>query len=105
MLGDLEDTIEAIFDRESRKAIFVQATAVHISVTNGFLKVAPGISLGNLNAVLEYPETEESLKVAASVRSAVTFLIGKEVSSGWADSFWRQGRILTPCEVVDYGGT
>ena len=103
-LGDLEATIEAIFDRESRKAIFVQATAVHIYFTNGLLKVASGVSLGNLNAIMEYPETEESQRVAASVRSSVTFLIGKEIDSDWASSFWRQGRVLTPCEVVDYGG-
>ena len=99
---DLARAIHAIYDRESREAIFVQATTVNIYFTNDLLKVAPGLSLGNLNAVLEYPETEESLKVAASVRSAVTFLIGKEVISDWASSFWRRGRIITPCEVVDY---
>ena len=103
-LDDLKDAIDAILDRESREAIFVQATAVHIYFTNGLLQVAPGLSLGNLSAIERYPETELSLKVAASVRSTVTLIIGKEVSSEWVRSFWRQGRILTPCEVADYDG-
>ena len=103
-LGDLKEAIDAILDRESRPAMFVQATAVHIYFANGLLKVAPGVSLGNLPAIEEYPETEVSLRVAASVRSSVTFLVGKEVSSEWASSFWRQGRIITPCEVAGHGG-
>ena len=103
VLEDLKDTIEVILDRESREAVYVQATAVHVYFTNGLLTVAPGVGLANLNAIMEYPETEESQRVAASVRSTVTILIGKEVASDWAGSFWRQGRILSPCEVVDYG--
>ena len=103
-LEDLENAIHTIFDRESREATIVQATAVHIYFTNGLLKVASGTSLENLNTVLEYPGTEDSQRVAASVRAIITLLIGKEVNSDWASSFWRQGRTLTPCKVVNYGG-
>ena len=97
-LDDLKETIANIAGRQSPAAIFAQATVVYIFFTNKRLKVAPHVGLANLPAIEEYPRTEESQKVAASVRSAVTFLLSQDIPASWRNSFWNQGRSLGPCE-------
>ena len=99
-LDDLGETIVSINDREGYAGTFAQATVVCIYFANDQLKVFPNTGLSNFPAIEEYPMTEESLKVAASVRSAVTGLLAKGVSPDWRNSFWNQGRSLGPCEVA-----
>ena len=99
-LDSLKKTIADVTDRESVEGIFVQATVVYIHFINGKLTVPPGTGLANFPAIEDYPHTEESLRVAASVRSSVTFLLRPEVTSGWSKTFWRQGRTLEMCEVL-----
>ena len=98
-LEDLREAIDNISDRQSQPGIYAQAAVVYIFFVNGRLQVAPHVGLANLPAVEEYPNTEESLRVAASVRSAVTGLLTGDTSSDWRRSFWNQGRSLGPCEV------
>ena len=99
-LGDLRDTIGSISDRRSHAGIFAQATVVDISFINDKLRVPPGLTLSNLTPLEEYPMTDESQKVAAFVRSAVTGLLTQDIPSNWRNSFWNQGRSLGDCEVV-----
>ena len=44
--------------------------------------------------------TDESHRVAASVRSAVTFLLSQDIPTVWRNSFWNQGRSFGPCDVA-----
>jgi len=99
-LSDLTEVIASIGDRLSHAATFAQATVVYICLINDQLKVSPGTSLANFTAIEAYPITEESQRVASSVRATVNFLVTTHASSGWSSSFWRQGRCLGPCEVV-----
>ena len=98
-LEDLREAIASISDRQSQSGIYAQAAVVYISFVNHQLNVAPHVGLANLPAIEEYPMTEESLRVAASVRSAVTFLLSHDIPANWRDSFWNQGRSLGACEV------
>ena len=98
-INDLKYTIENISDRESPQGVFAQATVVYIYFINNKLKVQAGLSLANFPAIEDYPVTEESRRVAAAVRSAVTGMLAPSGSTGWRDSFWNQGRALVPCEV------
>ena len=99
-LDDLRTTIDNIRDRQSRAAIFAQATLVYIFFINDQLRVSPHVGLANLPAIEEYPMTDESQRVAASVRSAVTGLLTTDISSDWGISFWDQGHSFGPCEVT-----
>ena len=99
MLTDLTESVANISDRQSESGIYAQAAVVYIFFVNGQLQVAPHVGLANLPAIEEYPNTEESLRVAASVRSAVVGLLTRDVPSDWPCSFWNQGRSLGPCEV------
>lgn len=98
-LADLRKAIDSIRDRESRAAMLAQATVVYIAVINDKLKVAPGLSLENLSVIEDYPLTEDSLRLAGTVRSAATMLLTSGIAPDWGNSFWSQGRSLEPCEV------
>ena len=99
-LDDLAQTIVSVSDREGYIGIFAQATVVCIYFANDQLVVSPNSGLANFPAIEEYPMTEESLRVAASVRSAVTGLLTKDVSPDWRNAFWNQGRLLGSCQVA-----
>ena len=99
-LDDLGKTIASISDREGYAGTFAQATVVCIYFANDQLKVPPNTGLANFPAIEEYPMTDESQWVAASVRSAVTGLLTRGVSPDWRNSFWNQGRSLGSCEVA-----
>ena len=98
-LEDISEVVANISDRQSQLGIYAQAAVVYIFFVNGRLQVAPHVGLANLPAIEEYPNTEESLRVAASVRSAVTGMLTRDIPSDWRHSFWNQGRSLGPCEV------
>ncbi|MCY4624220.1 MAG: hypothetical protein OXC99_04350 [Chloroflexi bacterium] len=98
-LSELKETISSIVDREGTPGIFAQATVVYIYMVNGKCTVALGTGLANLPAIEDYPATDESLRVAASIRSAVTFMLRPLESREWPTTFWTQGRTLEPCEV------
>ena len=98
-LDDLRTVIDNISDRHGYDGTLVQATVVYIYFINNMLKVSPHVGLANFPAIEEYPRTEESQRVAASVRSAVTMLLTRDMPSDWRNSFWNQGRTLGPCEV------
>ena len=95
-LDDLKEAIGNVADRQSHAAIFAQAAVVYIF--NDQLKIVPHSGLANLPAIQEYPMTEESKRVAASIRSAITFLLSHDIPDAWRNSFWNQGRSLDPCE-------
>ena len=98
-LDDLGAAIDSISDRHGYDGTLAQATVVYIHFINNVLKVSPGLALANFRAIEEYPKTDESLRVAASVRSAVTMLLTRDMPSDWRYSFWNQGRTLGPCEI------
>ena len=99
-LDDLREAIDSIRDRQGHAGIFAQATVVYIFLVNDRLTVAPHVGLANLPAIQEYPMTDESHRVAASVRSAVTFLLSQDIPTVWRNSFWNQGRSFGPCDVA-----
>lgn len=99
-LYDLREAIQNISSRQGDAGIFAQATVVYIFFINGMLKVPPGSGLANFTAIEEYPRTEESRRVASSIRSAVTGLLTWEVHPDWRNAFWNHGRSLGSCEVI-----
>ncbi len=98
-LCNLRRAIQDISDRQGDAGIFAQATVVYIYFINDMLKVSPGSALANFTEIERYPKTEESRRVASSVRSAVTGLIKWDIPPNWRNAFWNRGRTLGPCEV------
>ena len=98
-LADLRETIANISDRRSQAGIYAQAAVVYIFFVNGKLKAHSKTGLANFPAIERYPMTDESLRVAAAVRSTVGFLLSHDILPNWRNSFWNQGRSLGSCEV------
>jgi hypothetical protein len=100
-LSGFKDLLESLYSKQERAATLVQATAAYLGLVTQKVALVEGISLGNLEAIKAFPHTNESQKVAASVRAMCNFLIGmtlKEIDSGWANYFWNRGFELEYCE-------
>ena len=100
-LDDLKATIDHISDRESPAAIFAQAGVVYIFFINDRLKVSPSSSLANFPAVEDYPLTDESRIVAASVRSVVTGLLTRTSLPTGGILSGTRGAALAPARCSD----
>ena len=100
-LNDLSEAIKSIGNRESREAISAQAAIVYIHFVNDKLRVSADSALANFPAVQRYPVTDESRKVAASIRSLVIALLSRNADQSWPRAFWNTGRTLGQCTVYE----
>lgn len=61
------------------------------------------VDFGDINEIFNYPNTEESKKVAASIRASVNALHGVSMEdntsnqSEWATRFWERGFEVSEC--------
>ncbi len=85
--------------------MMVQATVVWLAFDAGLLKVHEGLALAQFPKIEEYPNTEISKKVGASIRGTLNMLFGKDHllsnAGKWSRYFWNRGLALAPCEVSD----
>ena len=101
-LTTLKRVLWDLADRRERKATLVQSTAVYIYLVNDKLKVPPSSGFGNFTAIESYPDTEESMKIAAYVRALMNGLVApSNLSEDWRRYFWNRGRDLEPCSRSD----
>jgi hypothetical protein len=102
-LSWLKDVLKTLFDRWDKPGTLVQANAVYMAFVSDMLKVAEGLSLANFPAVAEFPDTEESQRVASGCRAMVTTVFGDgpwyDKSASWPRYFWNRGLELDPCEI------
>jgi len=103
-LAQVRAIVAEYFDRSSYAATMTQATAIWLVFDADRLKVAAHSSLAQFPSIEEYPETELSRTVAASIRATLNVLFGfgeaAMLTSGskWPVAFWNQGLKLEPCE-------
>lgn len=86
-----------LYDRYSKEATFVNATAVSMGVVQGKLIMAmeEASPLSEIDEVEHYPDTEKSKMVASSLRAMVgTFLMIPSEDEvpylEWTEKFWRK---------------
>ena len=108
-LEKFKDVLVSIFDKRDTLGTFGQATAVYIAFVSDMLKVFEGLALANFPAIEEFPNTEESQRVASSVRLAVLLMFNRhfkaDQSAAWISYFWKRGLELDDCnfETEEYG--
>ncbi len=99
----LKQIVAEMFDRASWAAIMVQATAIWVAFDSGRLKVAPGLALAQFPRIQDYPDTELSRKIAASIRATLNSFFSETnvmaSGSAWPVQFWNRGLKLDDCEV------
>jgi len=103
-LVELEKLVEVLCDKRGRNAVLMQANLVYMVGCQGKLFFKKGLLLGNLEELENYPDTEESLKVGASVCTTCQMLINiqnneKKVPS-WPNYFWKRNLELKPINLA-----
>ena len=78
--------LDSLLGRRDRPAMLAQASVVYLGFVSDMLKIMDGMSLGNFPEISNYPHTEESQRVGASVRAVVSGFFG--IESGSKPSPW-----------------
>jgi hypothetical protein len=101
-LGAIKALVGEMFDRASTTAIMAQATATWLAFDSDRLKVSAGLALADFPRIEDYPDTEQSQRIAASIRATLNQMFGEidMMASGtdWPVAFWNRGLELEPCE-------
>jgi len=101
-LRALKVLVEGLFDRGSTSATLTQATATWLAFDADRLKVSTGLALADFPRIEDYPDTEQSQRIAASIRATLNKMFGDVdlMASGteWPVTFWNRGLSLEPCE-------
>lgn len=99
--GDLEllkNVIDELLDKTSIPATFAQANILYVGFCMGKLYVNRNISLAEFPKIQDYPATEISRRIAASIRSSMGHLfVEDDEPSEWAKYFWRRGMEIDAC--------
>jgi hypothetical protein len=99
----LRQTVARLFNREERKSMMTQATAIWLGFDSGLLVVNPGLALAQFPEIERYPDTELSRRVGGSIRAGLNALYGHGVEGirAWPAYFWNRGIEISQCELND----
>lgn len=98
----MKRVVKNTLDRRGREAMLVQTTAVYIMGITEKLAFVRGQSIGNIEAIIDYPDTEESRKVASGVRAGLGVMramFEKSEAIEWCTYFWNHGYEISICEL------
>ncbi|MFA4900009.1 MAG: hypothetical protein WC563_10820 [Brevundimonas sp.] len=101
----LTDVLAGMHDRASWEATMTQAHALWLAFDAKRLMVSPELSLAQFPKIDQYPNTEISRRIAASIRATMNQCFGRDglmaSQTSWPVEFWNCGMTLSPCEVAD----
>jgi hypothetical protein len=100
-LSQIKNVLANLYDKQSKEATFTQANALYISFALGKLQVSAKTPLANFPEIENYPYTEESKRIAASVRASINAFIGMDIGNNmtnWSNYFWNRGLEIDDCE-------
>lgn len=101
-LGELKRLVGELFDRASTIATMVQATATWLAFDADRLKVSADLALADFPRIEDYPKTDQSYRIAASIRATLNAMFGEvdqmASGTGWPIAFWNRGLELEACE-------
>jgi hypothetical protein len=103
-LERFENRMRTLQHKRSRKAVLVQAQPIYMGFILGRLHVARGLALANFPQVQDYPKTELSKKVGASICAALNGFAGrmlpKYADDVWVHYFWQRSLELRPLDFT-----
>jgi hypothetical protein len=99
----LHATVARLLNREDRKSMMTQATAVWLWFDSGLLKVNPELVLARFPEIERYPDTELSQQVAGSIRASLNAFYTKDNDEvrAWPIYFWNRGIEIAECRFHD----
>jgi hypothetical protein len=103
-LKRFEDRMSDLEDKRSRVGVLIQAQAVYMGFMSGKLHVAPGLALADFPEVENYPSTELSKRVGASICAMVNMMAGRMLpkysADAWVQYFWQRSVDLRPLDFT-----
>jgi hypothetical protein len=99
-LRQLKILVAGLYDKASRDAMMVQASAIWLAFDSDVLKVFEGLALANFPEIENYPRTELSQKVGGSIRASINVFFGQpfyQASAAWPRYFWNRGLEIDKC--------
>jgi len=100
-LSSFKEILSSMYSKRDRLPILVQTQGVYIALVSQKLRITKDSAMANLEAVLDYPNSEESLRIGATVCATCNMLIGELPEEGakeWPNYFWQRGFELEDCE-------
>jgi hypothetical protein len=94
----LKLAVEQCLGRKSRPAMYVQTTAIYLLRMLDVIRYSRECPPESLEAMRDYPNTEESLKLAATVRATIGIAHEMLKGKGWSAYFWEHGYTISVCE-------
>jgi hypothetical protein len=106
-LPRFENRLSELEDKRSRSGVLVQAQAIYMAFISGRLHVKSDLALADFPEVENYPCTEKSIEVGASICAAVNMLAGdalpKYPDDAWVQYFWKRSLELRPLDFSPLG--
>jgi hypothetical protein len=96
--------VGTMVNRGGRPAMLAQANAVYIAGITEKLIFNQGSMLSNLEAITQYPDTDDSRMVGSAVRATILMLgrhtdEDERASTEWTRYFWQRGIEITSCDL------
>jgi hypothetical protein len=98
---ELKELLRRFSHRHDPLALIVQAIVVSTEIRSGHCGIASGLRIPDLNAVFEYPNTDESQHAAGFVVAMCGQMVRfgrKDSDFSWHRRFWNNCYRLQPCE-------
>ncbi|HLD52414.1 MAG TPA: hypothetical protein VJA82_03860 [Sediminibacterium sp.] len=98
-----KEYLEKLTDKTSFESTIVMANVVSFLNHLNRLKIAQGNNFPDFKEVLDYPETENSKRIASFLRSTISMCFNKEWDynrdNEWIKYFWNQSYRLEPFKI------
>lgn len=100
----LKEVVDLMLDRRDKFGMYVQTTAYYLGLINGKIKIFANLECAHYdpNWILDYPDTENSLKLAGAVRNTINMgggiVTDSDSHAKWCTYFWNRGLEISPCE-------
>lgn len=105
--GDRIEELKQISDdclsRTSKSSMEIQTHMLYAYGLTGRLCYSVNVTPPDLNQILNYPNTDESKREAASIRASVKAFCEHEynINSNWTSYYWKRVYKLSPCKLIE----
>lgn len=93
-------------DRMGKHATFMQANIIYIAFCTNVFKAHTGSTISQFPKIVDYPKTEESKRIASSIRASINFFFGASKNeidmipnTFWPAYFWNRGLVIESCQL------
>ena len=101
-MGRFKITLGEILDKTSFESSIVMANVVNVLLQKNRFFIAQDNELPSLNEILNYPNTEDSKRIAAFLRSLISMCFnenGYKRGNTWVKYFWNQSYKIEPYKL------